>query len=574
MKKRTYLLAILSFLATIGMVACVNEDDFDMDRVAETHIHPSLENNVIATEFKLSDFFSFESMADEENGVTVEFLKTNDDHDSIIMVLDKDMELLNEDFYSFQNDIEMDPVVLNNGTMDLTYIKTLPITPGVNDIITLVDWQDADAQVDALAPDIHGGERRLDSVVLQDGVMKIQVQALPMPINIQIRSNSLRDENHQYLDTVVLIPANSTEAVLDFAGYGVDIYPLNDGSGNFYVDLQYKTFLDLSVVDQASLPNSCNFNFTLNFGDRWSIDLAYGKMGYNEFVLSDTVAISYFDDPGFKDLFDSNTVDLKSMTMEMRYRTNIGMDGHFDVSQMYAENRSGKRISLFKDHQPKLSIMKALSPTQPMESGFISNEELGGADVRALEILPTSVVYDGLFSVEDNPAAVSFVYPRRSYINLNVKTRIPIVCQINNMESVKNVSDFSFLQEEGGVGDYIDNAVLKFDLENNFPATIDLNIMIKDENNNVVDSLFETPLVISSANVDALGRVVSTSKEQKEKVLSNEKYQLLRNAKKIAVKAVLNSATATDGTRPHVLMQKEHTLKVKMGMKAQLDIHF
>lgn len=93
MKKRTYLLAILSFLATIGMVACVNEDDFDMDRVAETHIHPSLENNVIATEFKLSDFFSFESMADEENGVTVEFLKTNDDHDSIIMVLDKDMEL-------------------------------------------------------------------------------------------------------------------------------------------------------------------------------------------------------------------------------------------------------------------------------------------------------------------------------------------------------------------------------------------------------------------------------------------------------------------------------------------------
>ena len=47
MKKRTYLLAILSFLATIGMVACVNEDDFDMDRVAETHIHPSLENNVL-----------------------------------------------------------------------------------------------------------------------------------------------------------------------------------------------------------------------------------------------------------------------------------------------------------------------------------------------------------------------------------------------------------------------------------------------------------------------------------------------------------------------------------------------
>lgn len=556
------------------MVACVNEDDFDMDRLAETHIHPSLENNVIATEFKLSDFFSFESMADEENGVTVEFLKTSDDHDSIIMVLDKDLELLNEDFNSFQNDIEMDPVVLNNGTMDLSYIKTLPITPGVNDIITLIDWQDADAQVDALSPDIRGGERRLDSVVLQDGVMKIQVQALPMPINIQIRSNSLRDENHQYLDTVVLIPANVTEVILDFAGYGVDIYPLNDGSGNFYVDLEYKTFLDLSVVDQSSLPNSCNFNFTLNFGDRWSIDLIYGKMGYNEFVLSDTVAISYFDDPGFKDLFDSNTVDLKSMTMEMRYKTNIGMDGHFDVSQMYTENRSGKRISLFKDHQPKLSIMKALSPTQPMESGFISNEELGGADVRALEILPNNIVYSGLFSVEDNPAAVSFVYPSRSYINLNIKTRIPIVCQINNMESVKNISDFSFLQEEGGVGDYLDNAVLKFDLENNFPATIDLNIMIKDENNNVVDSLFETPLVISSANVDALGRVVSTSKEQKEKVLSNEKYQLLRNAKKIAVKAVLNSATATDGTRPHVLMQKEHTLKVKMGMKAQLDIHF
>ena len=574
MKKRTYLLAFLSFLTVMGMVACVNEDDFDMDRVAETHIRPSLENNIIYTEFKLSDFFSFESLADEENGVTVEFLKTNDDQDSIIMVLDKDLELLNEDFYTFETGITLDPVVLNNGTMDLTYLQTLPITPGVNDIITLIDWQDADAIVEGMSPDIHGGARRFDSVVLQNGVMKIQVQALPMEMNIQLRSNSLRNTNREYLDTVVKIPANTTEVSIDFADYGVDIYPLNDGSGDSYVDLQYRAFLDMSVVNQSTLPNSCNFNFTLNFGDKWNVELAYGKMGYNEFVLSDTVSISYFDDPGFKDLFDSNTVDLKSMTMEMRYKTNIGMNGHFDVSQMYAENRSGKKISLFKDHQPNLSIMKALSPTQPMESGFISNEDLGGADVRALEILPNSIVYSGLYSVDDDPASVSFIYPRTSYINLNIKTRIPIVCQINNMESDKNVSDFSFLQEEGGVGDYIDNAVLKFDLENNFPASIDLNVMIKDENNNIIDSLFETPLVISAANVNALGRVVSATKEQKEKVLSNEKYQLLRNAKRIAIKAILNSATATDGTRPHILLQKEHTLKVKLGMKAKLDIHF
>jgi len=574
MKRKTYLLAILSFLTAIGMVACVNEDDFDMDRLAETHIKPSLENNVLSTEFTLSDFFNFESIADEENGITVEFLKTNDDQDSIIMVLDKDLELLNEDFNSFQNDISLDPVVLNNGTMDLSYIQYLPITPGVNDTITLIDWQDADAVMNALTPDIRGGERRLDSVVLQDGTMKIQVQPLPMAVNIQIRSNSLRDENYEYLDTVLQIPANSSEVSLDFSGYGIDIYPLNDGSGNFYVDLQYKVFLDLNVVNYTTLPSSCNLNFTLDFGDPWNIDLVYGKMGYNEFLLSDTVAITYFDDPGFKEMFDSSTVDLKSMTMEMRYKTNIGMNGHFDVSQMYAENRSGKRVSLFQDHQPKLSIMKALSPTQPMESGYISNEELGGADVRALEILPNNIVYSGLFSVEDDNTAISFVYPRKSYINLNIKTRIPIVCQINNMESVKGVSDFSFLQEEDGVGDYIDNAVLKFDLENNFPATIDMNVMIKDENNNIVDSLFDTPLVISAANVNALGRVVSASKEQKEKVLSNEKYQLLRKAPKIAIKAVLNTATATDGTRPHILLQREHTLKVKLGMKAQLDIHF
>lgn len=574
MKRKKYLLVMLACVTVIGMVACVNEDDFDMDRVAETHINPSLENNIISTEFKLSDFFSFESVADEENGVTVEFLKTSDDQDSIIMVLDKDLELLNEDFASFETNVAPDPVVLNNGSMDLSYLQTMPVTPGVNDIVTLIDWQDANAHIDAFNPDIHGGERKFDSVILENGIMKIQVGNLPMEINFQIRSNSIRNTNHEYLDTVVRIPAHTTEAVLDFAGYGVDIYPLNDGSGNFYVNLEYKAFLDLSATDHTTLPASCDFNFTLSFGDQWDIELAYGKMGYNEFLLADTVEISYFDDPGFKDLFDSNTVDLKSMTMEMRYKTNIGMNGLFDVSSMFAENRSGNKISLFKDHQPKLSIIKAISPTQPMESGFISNEDLGGADVRALEMLPNKLVYNGLFSVEDDNTAVSFIYPSKSYINLNIKTRIPIVCQINNMENINNVDDFSFLQEEDGVGDYLDNAVLKFDFENNFPATIDLNVMIKDENNNIVDSLFETPLVVSSANVNALGRVVSATKEHKEKVLSNEKYQLLRKAPKIAIKAVLNTATATDGARPHIVFQKEHTLKVKLGMKAQMDIHF
>lgn len=571
--KNKYKHSCLAIVLILLSASCINEDDFDMDRLAETHLKPTVENNIIYTEFKLSDFFNFESLKDEGNGVDVEFLKTyGDEHDSIILTVNKEMNILDDEF-DFISELQLEPVELGIGTMDLSFIQYIPITPGSLDTVTLIDWADADIMIEAFEPDEQGNPRHFDSIILESGMVTINVPNLPMVTQFQLHSTSIRTSDREYLDTIISIGQGVTQIDLDFSNYDIEITPLNDGSGNYYVDLDYKIFLDLNSMDLSSLPSSCNFDISLTFGDKWDVSLAYGQIGYNEYQLLDTVYIDYFDNSDFKDLLPEGTLDLKGMTMQMWYQTNIGLDGSLDISSMHAMNYEGSDVSLFKN-PPHLEILRAASPLQANLSGYFSNEQLGGVNERAIEILPNLLIYDVKYAIFDHPSTESFVYPTKSYLNVNLGIRAPFAVKINDMTSINDIDDFSFLQDDGGIGDYLDSTILRFDVENTFPATLEINIMFKNNNGDIVDSLLTTPLLISAAKVNNEGKIISASKEIKESIITSEKYQQLRQAEKIAIKAVLNSATLEDNSKPHVLFEKESTLKLKIGVKAQMDIAF
>ena len=80
-------------------------------------------------------------------------------------------------------------------------------------------------------------------------------------------------------------------------------------------------------------------------------------------------------------------------------------------------------------------------------------------------------------------------------------------------------------------------------------------------------------MLISAANVTVdnnnVARTASPVREQINKTITNEKYQKLRQAQKISIKAVLNSAANDEA---YLLFPRDASLKVKIGMKAQTDI--
>ncbi|MBR1769287.1 MAG: hypothetical protein IJ748_02410 [Bacteroidales bacterium] len=568
----------IALLVCLFVSSCVNEDDFDTGKIAKPHFKPSLENNLIETEFKLSDFFNFESIADEENGITVEFTKTPEGLDDTIVVnINKDMELTSDELDDFINGITLNPVQLGAQGVDMTQLKSLLLLSDIEQTITLVDQTSEKVIIDAIEEDSlnERGARYLSKVFLEAGILHIPAVSLPFQTTLYLSSDKIKAPDGSTFDRVFTIGAGNTEGLdVDLDGYEIDIEPLEDGSGNSYFDIEYKVEATVSSSMASSIPDVMDVDLEVSFGQMWFINLAYGKLGAYEYPIHDTIEITYFDSPDFKDLLKEGTIMLNDINMNLTYWNNIGMDGRLDISNMFAENYINERANLFQDMTKTNPQINAPLLAGSVMTQTISNDDLGKANPMAINILPNKIVYDAVFRVFDDPnGTLSFVFPGSSNLKLNIQTRVPVIAKITDMESDNDIDDFSFLQEDGGVGDYLESVTLKLDLENSFPAVMSVNIILKDENGNELEPLFDEPLLISAANVTVdnnnVARTASPVREQINKTITNEKYQKLRQAQKISIKAVLNSAANDEA---YLLFPRDASLKVKIGMKAQTDI--
>ena len=70
MKKRITFYLVIILVLGIGVASCVDEKDFDFDRMAQSTVNPNIHlNNLLSTEVSLSDFFNLDSIADSINNL-------------------------------------------------------------------------------------------------------------------------------------------------------------------------------------------------------------------------------------------------------------------------------------------------------------------------------------------------------------------------------------------------------------------------------------------------------------------------------------------------------------------------
>lgn len=566
MKKVLFL--VFAIFLVITFVSCVDEDDFNMDRLSQTTINPTFGANLLSMDFSLSDFLDLDSIADSSQGVELATIYNNDgSFDYMQFEITQDFDLSFNQRNDFNKMLPAEPMDLN---LAQVYI---PNIGGISGTYTIVDYTDASIPIAPLTPiEQH---RRIDSLILSAGTMNIATNsALPCTMKLILSSQSIINptNNTPLLDTITIAQGNQGSTDLDLSNYKIILAQRLGHGDTTFLDLQYKIIAEITPTTQSG-----NYDLDVSFSfNNCDIKLAYGKVGNAEIPIGDTIKLNYLNNSDFANFVQPNNINLESILMQVTAKTNIGLKTVLDLSSMNTLSVNDRRVSLFN---PNTSILlnRSLSPGEESTSTFSLSP-----NTSAIEMLPNRLVYNMVCRLYDQDTTINnvfypnFIYPTASYLHLHTKTIIPVKAIIDSLKTQEEISDFDFITDSSdeSIGQYVESAVLNLKVQNGFPASLKLNILMKDNNGVVYDTLLANPVFISAANVDNNGKVQSPTNEKISIEITKEKYKSLRRAKKVDISVVMKTSTSPDGTHHFIKFEKNSKLNVKLGIKAKTSISF
>ena len=274
----------------------------------------------------------------------------------------------------------------------------------------------------------------------------------------------------------------------------------------------------------------------------------------------------FLEESKLREYLDANSIDFERLKFEINTETNVGIGAYINP-KVYSLTADGIRTEFFSTTDT-LHIRRASRP------GLVgTSTDYLETNAAAIEVLPSRVIYnldmhfmDKLYE-DDYPA---FVQPYEAFVILDTKTTMPIKAKLTNLHYEEEITDLSFVEEV----DFVKSASLNLLIENEFPASVELNMLLADSSGVVFDTLLVNPIKINGAPVDANGNVLTPLADNVVAELTAEKYNKLREASKVRFAVKLNTSAESNGNRPYIRFKKDAGIKVKASVKAVANITF
>lgn len=547
--------------------SCVDEEDFDFDRLSQTTLNPSFGLKLFETEIRLSNFLDFDSLV---SGVeNLELITRNDEHGEYLELM-----YSMRDTFDVSGFIEtIDSVQDVEITLPEIHIPDISglIPPGStipdqNLTIPALDLPMEDISVEV--PEFENGVS-LDSIRLLSGGIAISSNTLlPFDVFIDLNSSSLRNnttgefysQRLQLTSSTGVLPAQN----LDFSGYSIFLKDSVEAGNKHFIDLRYRVVIEYSsntAFTGGTFALGVNLDVT-----PLRIEIAYGKVGDVVVPVMDSVDLSFLEESKLREYLDANSIDFERLKFEINTETNVGIGAYINP-KVYSLTADGIRTEFFSTTDT-LHIRRASRP------GLVgTSTDYLETDAAAIEVLPSRVIYnldmhfmDKLYE-DDYPA---FVQPYEAFVILDTKTTMPIKAKLTNLHYEEEITDLSFVEEV----DFVKSASLNLLIENEFPASVELNMLLADSSGVVFDTLLTNPIKINGAPVDANGNVLTPLADNVVAELTAEKYNKLREASKVRFAVKLNTSAESNGNRPYIRFKKDAGIKVKASVKAVANITF
>ena len=184
---------------------------------------------------------------------------------------------------------------------------------------------------------------------------------------------------------------------------------------------------------------------------------------------------------------------------------------------------------------------------------------------------PDKIIYQ--MTAVINPAGESdnFVTDS-SYVKIRGEVEIPMEGKITKFVLLDTIEGISYPDiNTNGKGVKIISAGFNIRLSNGFPMNTNIQLYFLDDANVILDSLFESPHMITSGSVDAAGKVIAPSDVSIQEVYDEARYNRITLSKKAVLYAYFS--TANNGTTP-VKIYSSYKLKSNISIDVKANVSF
>lgn len=548
--KKNILYFVFAVIISFSLTSCFDERDFEFDRIATTQINPTLGVGHVATiDLSLMDVINFETLADTSG---FGFDTINDGFGSYMV-------------FSMQADTTFAPEIPEIGSIPgMTTDIELDLPEFSGTIVGDLYFPSLDESMDSISVDLPSLEdgQTIERIKLKKGSVYIGVATdLNHEAYIELYSPNLKSisKNTEYRQSIKISNANQTTAMISTSEINLSDYEILNNL-NDKICFYYRVYIKVN----GSINRTYNTNLDIEFA-KLEFDYIYGKVGNFQETFSDSQELDLFSDSTFSKIFKDGAFEFDDdVYLDLTTITNIGIPATIKLNQVKAYNSLGSIVDLIN---PKtISIIPAVNP-----NSFSTTTERLKINANAISTAPNRIDYDA--EIKLNPDNITGFVTSDASFRVKTKLTFPFKIKLNNLDYDVEMEELD-LEE---ISKYVNNAKLFLDIKNGFPFDLKAQILTFDENGNLQDSVFQTPIFIQGAPVDSYGAILDYASIQyikTEVLITSEKFEVLRNAKSSKIRLVLNTSKDQNGNKPFIRLSNNAKLNMKLGVEAEANLSF
>jgi len=433
----------------------------------------------------------------------------------------------------------------SDGTLAFNYEAAGPVVEAEQLFADIPDFPFAVPNEQAtVAVEIFPGVQ-LATLKLKSGTMNFQIfSSVPDDVNIQIIFSNLIKDGQSFTFTEQLI--NQGQAPQEFQLAPVDItgYSLHLEDGEMTVEY---------IATKISDGSPVTLDAVAGWGRNWEYDFAVGDFAAEQFGMEeDTLTIDLFD-LGFE-----GELSLADPQLSLDFENSFGMGIRTRITQLTMINAMGESVSLSGQFAEEGFLLDAPSFNEigKTKSSTLTLNKDNSNIVEMLAIQPQKIIYrlSGEI-IPDNNSTIAFIQPQ-SKITTSIRATVPAHGTFKMQTEQETAVDF-------GQPDQLKSASFKLITTNGMPFGAQVQFYFLDENNTVLDSLFNNQeMILTAAAVDADGFPVTPTPLTTEIEVPTNRLAAMNLSKKMLMKISL--ATTDDGQTP-AKITPDQTLGVKLG---------
>lgn len=353
-------------------------------------------------------------------------------------------------------------------------------------------------------------------------------------------------------------PSSKTDYV-DLTGYQID---LTGQYGTSYNKLQTKFTVKSDpngVAVSINNLDSLRFEFTL---DELKLDYARGYFGMQNFSDTTTQFISALNS------IVGGTIDLDAATLGITVENGFKLNAKVKLTTLKNTNNEGSTVTLVHPIVGDWTNINAAygtyqnytySNTDIMVDGSNSNLEAFLENHGAWNEVGYQVQINPWGNVSGGWDEAYDAYPLKVHLTGNLPLNV-------GMDNLTIVDTFDFSLKQNYDATHVESGMIWIDVTNAFPMQAGLEIFFLDASGNTLTQFVVDNSIASSV----YGQVVNGILQKKSEInidCSADQVALLNQAKKVCIRAVLNTPDPNTNSSVKVSIPENAFLKFKLGAK-------